>query len=353
MIAGGGGCLGSNLIEHWLPQGHEICAIDNFATGRREVLPTVTGLEVVEGSIADPGLLTNCFERFRPTHVVHSAAAYKDPNDWSEDIATNVLGTTMLAKASLEYGVSRFVNFQTALCYGRSTQVPIPIEHPTAPFTSYGISKTAGEAYLMQSELPVVSLRLANICGPRLSIGPIPTFYKRLKAGRECFCSDTVRDFMDIRDFFTLMDLVMQEDADCGVFNVSTGEGHSMKDVFDAVARYLDMIPPEVAVLPPEADDVPIVVLDPEMTEKKMGWRANVSFEETISRQLKWYDAYGVTNVFSHLKTPKHDEPVKNPKTVIPAKAGIYNRLVLLDSRLRGNDNSCNFSTFYRFIKHS
>jgi len=93
LITGGAGCLGSNLIEHWQPKGHEIFVIDNFATGKREVLPQVTGLEVVEGSIADEKLVRECFERFKPTHVIHSAASYKDPNDWVEDVAANVTGT--------------------------------------------------------------------------------------------------------------------------------------------------------------------------------------------------------------------------------------------------------------------
>ena len=90
------------------------------------------------------------------------------------------------------------------MCYGRPNNIPIPINHPTAPFTSYGISKTAGESYLLQSDLPVVSLRLANICGPRLAIGPIPTFYQRLKENKDCFCSETVRDFLDISDYILL-----------------------------------------------------------------------------------------------------------------------------------------------------
>ena len=93
LITGGAGCLGSNLIEHWQPKGHEIFVIDNFATGKREVLPQVTGLEVVEGSIADEKLVRECFERFKPTHVIHSAASYKDPKDWVEDVAANVTGT--------------------------------------------------------------------------------------------------------------------------------------------------------------------------------------------------------------------------------------------------------------------
>ena len=178
LITGGAGCLGSNLIEHWLPQGHDILALDNFATGKREVLPVlppVKGLQVVEGSVADAATVGKCFDGFKPELVVHSAAAYKDPADWREDAATNVGGAINVARASEKAGVKRLINFQTALAYGRPRSVPIPADHPVAPFTSYGISKAAGEQYLMMSGLPVISLRLANITGPRLAIGPIPT----------------------------------------------------------------------------------------------------------------------------------------------------------------------------------
>jgi nucleoside-diphosphate-sugar epimerase len=202
-------------------------------------------------------------------------------------------------------GVRRFVNFQTALCYGRPSRVPIPVDHPLAPFTSYGISKTAGEQYVGLADLPAVSLRLANVCGPRLAIGPIPTFYKRLKAQQGCFCSDTIRDFLDISDFFAIVDLALREGAPTGTFNVSTGAGHSIRDVFVAVAAYIGVEPPDVPVVPAGPDDVPAVVLDPTQTERAFGWRAQVGFSETIRRQLEWYDRYGVTDVFSHLAAPK------------------------------------------------
>ncbi len=311
LISGGAGCLGSNLIERYLPLGHEICVIDNFATGKREVVPAVPGLTVVEGTIADQKLVMDTFTKFKPTHVIHSAASYKDPQNWAEDATTNVLGTIHLAKAALSAGVIRLVNFQTALCYGRPQQIPIPVNHPTAPFTSYGISKTAGEEYLLRSGLSVISLRLANICGPRLAIGPIPTFYKRLKAKQKCFCSDTSRDFLDISDFFSLMDKVLSADTPSGVFNVSSGEGHTILEVFTTVAEYLGIAPPEVPVMPVGNDDVPVVVLDPTVTEQTFGWRAQVNFKETIRHQLLWYDAHGVTDIFSHLAVPKSNNSVK------------------------------------------
>lgn len=306
LITGGAGCLGSNLIERYIPAGHEVFVIDNFATGKREVLPPVAGLTLVEGSVADQALVDRCFDEFQPTHVIHSAAAYKDPANWREDAATNVTGTINVVDAAKRHQVKRFVNFQTALCYGRPTQVPIPVEHPARPFTSYGISKTAGEQYLMMAELPTVSLRLANVTGPRLAIGPIPTFYKRLQAGQKCFCSDTVRDFLDMEDFFGVMDKVMADDAPTGVFNVSTGEGHTIKDIFDVVVSHLGITLSEpVPVVPPGADDVPAVVLDPSKTEAAFGWKAKYGFEDTIRRMLAWYDKHGVTDVFSHLAAPK------------------------------------------------
>lgn len=306
LITGGAGCLGSNLIERYIPAGHEVFVIDNFATGKREVLPPVAGLTVVEGTIADQALVDRCFDQFQPTHVIHSAAAYKDPANWREDAATNVTGTINVVDAAKRHQVKRFVNFQTALCYGRPAQVPIPVDHPARPFTSYGISKTAGEQYLLMAELPTVSLRLANVTGPRLAIGPIPTFYKRLQAGQKCFCSDTVRDFLDMEDFFTVMEKVMEDDAPTGVFNVSTGDGRTIKDIFDVVVSHLGLTLSEpVPVVPPGADDVPAVVLDPSKTEAAFGWKAKYGFEETIRRMLAWYDKHGVTDVYSHLAAPK------------------------------------------------
>jgi len=312
LITGGAGCLGSNLIERYVPAGHEVLVIDNFATGKREVLPPVPGLTVVEGSIADAALVDRCFDEFRPSHVIHSAAAYKDPSDWREDAATNVTGTINVVAAARRHKVRRLVYFQTALCYGRPDRVPIPVDHPTRPFTSYGISKLAGEHYALMADLPVASLRLANVTGPRLSIGPIPTFYKRLKAGQGCFCSETVRDFLDMDDFFSVMDIVMQDAAPTGVFNISTGEGRTIKDVFDAVVNYLGITLSEpVPVVPPGADDVPAVVLDPSHAREVLGWQAKIGFDDTIRHMLRWYDAHGVSDIHSHLAAPGRTQGAK------------------------------------------
>lgn len=303
LITGGAGCLGSNLVEHWLPLGHELFVIDNFATGKREVVPELPGLTVREGTIAEASLVNDCFVAFNPEIVIHAAAAYKDPDDWIEDARTNVIGSAHVSRAAKVHGVKRLINFQTALCYGRPQKLPIPNSHPTAPFTSYGITKTAGEQFMLLSGVPMLSLRIANVTGPRLAIGPIPTFYKRLKAGQDCFCSDTSRDFLDMADFLAFMDITIKADAPIGIFNVSSGEAHSIKEIYDLVTSYLGLDPKNVPIVPPAADDVPVVSLDATETLREFGWKAQISFVEAIRRQLAWYDQYGITDVFSHLKS--------------------------------------------------
>jgi len=304
LITGGAGCLGATLVETHIGRAHKVLVIDNFATGKRELVPEVPGLTVVEGTIADSDLVDRAFGDFAPTHIVHAAAAYKNPADWREDVRTNIEGTINVVAAAKRHGITRLINLQTALCYGRPNVVPIPVDHPLAPFTSYGISKTAGETYVLTSGLPAVSLRLANVTGPRLAIGPIPTFYKRLQGGQACFCSDTIRDFLDMDDFVALMDLVLDGSVS-GVFNVSTGEGHSIKEVFDIVADHVGAhLDQPVPIVPPGADDVSAVVLDPVKTIRDLGWQPRYGFEETVRRLLAWYDEHGVTDIYSHLSEP-------------------------------------------------
>lgn len=245
------------------------------------------------------------FADFAPTHVVHSAAAYKDPDDWREDVASNVLGSVNVVAAARTAKVERFVNFQTALCYGAPEQVPIPVDHPCRPVASYGISKTAGEAYVAASGLPFVSLRLASIIGPRLTIGAIPTFYQRLKAGKSVFCTTAVRDFLAMSDFLAFMDLAMKTGAPTGIFNLGPGKGHSIKDVLVAVAGAIDAaVPDPIDIRPVGADDVETVVLDPAETTRAFGWKAQVSFEKAIADMVRWYDAHGISAIHTHLKAP-------------------------------------------------
>ena len=89
------------------------------------------------------------------------------------------------------------------------------------------------------------------------------------------------------------------------MYNVSTGVGSSIKDVFDEVVKHLNISVPEVPIVAIGTDDVREVVLDSSYTQKVFNWSPKFDFRETIKKQLMWYDKYGVTDIFSHLSLPK------------------------------------------------
>jgi UDP-glucose 4-epimerase len=306
LITGGGGFIGSHLADRLLESGHEVLVIDNYATGRRDNLVEHEGLTVVEDTIADAPAVERAFESFAPTHVVHAAAAYKDPQAWAEDSLTNTLGTANVVQATKAAGLDRLVYFQTALCYGtQPEEQPVSLGHPVRPDSSYAISKTAGEQYIELGLPDYVSFRLANAYGPRNISGPLPTFYQRLTAGKPCFVMDTRRDFIYVDD---LIDVVMRalDGQGSGKYHVSSGSDFSIKELFDATLKALDIrLEEEVEVRPRGEDDAFTILLDPTRTHDDFpGWQITTTLEEGVAKAIEYYRERGVEQTFTHLKVP-------------------------------------------------
>ncbi|MEW6278766.1 MAG: NAD-dependent epimerase/dehydratase family protein [Candidatus Eremiobacterota bacterium] len=308
LITGGAGFIGSHLTDKLLERGDHVLVVDNYQTGRRDNLCPEKNLEIVEGTVADTALMEGLFHRFQPAVVVHAAAAYKDPDNWLEDLYTNGVGTVNVVKGCQKHGVKRLVYFQTALCYGiKPTQQPVQLDHPHWPDSSYAISKTTGENYLVISGLSWVSFRLANVYGPRNISGPLPTFYSRLTTGKPCFVMDTRRDFVYIDDLIAVV-MKAVDGMGQGVYHVSSGSDVAIKDLFDATIKALGIhLDDPVEVRPRGEDDAPTILLDPARTNQDFGWKAVAGLEDGVRQAIEYYKAHGVTETYTHLKQP---EPV-------------------------------------------
>ena len=302
LITGGAGFIGSHLSDRLLAKGYKVLVIDNFATGRRDNLKTHANLELVEASITDSKLVTDLMTRFQPDVVVHAAASYKDPDNWAEDSLTNVLGTAIVAKASVAAKVSRFVYFQTALCYGlKPLEQPITLNHPILPGgSSYAISKTAGEEYVHLSGLNYVTFRLANAYGPRNISGPLPTFYKRLTNNQPCFIADTRRDFVYVDDMINCVEQAV-EGQGSGTYHLSSGSDYSIKELFDGTTKALGLNI-DLAVNPRNPDDVYSILLDPSRTKADFNWSVKTSLTTGIQQTIEYYKEFGIQETFTHLR---------------------------------------------------
>ena len=53
LVTGGAGFIGSHLVEELVRRGERVRAADSFITGKRENLAHVSGVELLEGDLAD------------------------------------------------------------------------------------------------------------------------------------------------------------------------------------------------------------------------------------------------------------------------------------------------------------
>jgi UDP-glucose 4-epimerase len=303
-VTGGCGQIGSHIIEMLLRRGDEVLAIDNLATGRREHLAEHPKLQCVIDTIADRERIDELMSSFRPDVLVHTAASYKDPNDWYNDTLTNCVGGSNVIAAAKAHGVRRFIYFQTALCYGlKPLHQPIRLDHPKLPAnSSYAISKTANEDYLEISGLDFVTFRLANVVGPRNLSGPLPIFYQRLRDGKRCFVTTARRDFVFVSD---LARTVVQacDGKGRGAYHFSSGTDIAIKDLYDAVvaAMKLPACPqPEIRELGP--DDAPSILLDPSRTFADFSDVRFTPLPEIVTAAVAYYQKYGTAGELTHLR---------------------------------------------------
>lgn len=304
LVTGGLGQIGSHVAEMLLERGDEVLVIDNLATGRREHLQYHPKLNVVIGSIADQGLIEKLVNDFEPHAIVHTAASYKDPDDWYNDTLTNCVGGAIMVDAAKKHKVERFIYFQTALCYGlKPMQQPIRLDHPRLPgSSSYSITKTTNEFYLELSGIDYVTFRLANVVGPRNVAGPLPIFYQRLKDGKRCFVTNARRDFVFVKDLAQVV-LKAIDGAGHGAYHFSSGKDVAIQELYDAVITALD-IPgkPNAEVKELGPDDVFSILLDPSRTFQDFGDIKFTPLQTTVSEAMKYYQQHGTLGEYTHLR---------------------------------------------------
>jgi len=308
-VTGGAGQVGSTVIDMLTARGDDVLAIDNFSTGRRDNLANSPKVNLIEGTIADGGLIEQLFAEFKPEVVIHTAASYKDPEDWGTDALVNAAGTANIAKASKTHKVARLIYFQTALCYGTKPQEsPITLNHPINPVnSSYAISKTAGENYVQFSGVDWVTFRLANVIGPRNVSGPLPIFYRRLSEGKKCFVTPARRDFCFAED---LAKVVVQAvgGKGQGTYHFSSGKDVSIRELYDAVVRAMKLNDyPEPEEKPLGPDDAASILLDPSRTFADFGSVHFTSLDDIALSAVDHWKTHGVEGGYTHLKLDKSE----------------------------------------------
>jgi UDP-glucose 4-epimerase len=172
----------------------------------------------------------------------------------------------------------------------------------TNPMSYYGAGKLAIEefirAYSQQTGNGATIIRPANIYGPgqlaKKQFGIIPTLFNAITNG-ETFTiwgdGSAVRDYLYIDDFIDLCQRLLLPDINgdsLGLFNVGSGQGHSILDLYHSVEKVTGL-ELQIDFQPGRGVDVPTVVLDCSRAAQKLWWSAHTTLEAGLSETWKWY----------------------------------------------------------------
>jgi dihydroflavonol-4-reductase len=168
LITGGGGFIGSHLVEKQLGHGHQVRTVDRNLS-RLAHLAGHPRLEMLSADITSPELPALLA---RGVDVVyHLAAAHLQRGlPESHYVAVNVAATERLLTAARSAGVGRVVHCSSVGVYGPLAHVPADEGTPCHPVHAYGRTKLAGERAALrigqQTGLSVVVARPAWVYGP-------------------------------------------------------------------------------------------------------------------------------------------------------------------------------------------
>lgn len=299
-ILGGAGFIGSHLAEALVAAGHAVRLFDRPGFAMPAALEQSTAVERIEGDFLRQEDLARAIEGCDVVfHLVSTTLPENSNLNPHYDVETNVLGTLRLLDLVRASSVRKIIFISSGgTVYGIPERVPVAETHPTNPTTSHGIGKLMIEKYLgLYHSLHGVEycvLRLANPYGERQRAdavqGAVAVFLHRALQDQmiDVWGDGTVtRDFIYIGDAVTAIVKSMQYSGPHRLFNVGSGIGLSINDVFAEIERALDR-PVRRNYLPGRNFDVPVNILDIGRIRRALDWQPTITFATGIRRAMAW-----------------------------------------------------------------
>jgi len=316
LVTGGAGYIGSHTCKILAGAGYTPVVYDSLDLGHRWA---VKYGPLVEGDLSDGKRLREALSGHRAGAVVHFAGSTyvgESMGNPRKYFRNNLANSLNLIEAMQDTGVETLVYSSTCATYGYPETIPIPEDHPQRPVSPYGDSKYAverairwfGEAY----GLRWAALRYFNAAGadPDGEIGEdhdpethlIPIVIEAALGKRshvDIFGTDyPTGDGTAVRDYVHVCDLgeahrlaleYLQRGGESSAFNLGTGNGHSVREVIQAVGRAGGREAPfqETGRRPGDPAEL---IADARRASESLGWRPRLSgLDKIVETAWNWH----------------------------------------------------------------
>ncbi|MDX2073979.1 MAG: SDR family oxidoreductase [Alphaproteobacteria bacterium] len=305
VVTGGGGFIGSHLVDRLLAEGRKVKVIDNFSVGRPKNLEQHKdnlSLAVVAGDVCDEEMVESVLAGAE--HVYHLAAradivpSIQEPKEYYR---SNVDGTFNVLQAASKAKVKRFVYVASSSCYGIPDQYPTKESAAIRPQYPYALTKRLGEELMMHwaqvYKLPAVSVRFFNIYGPRArtsgTYGAVfGVFLAQLLAGKPLTIvgdGEQTRDFTFVSDAVDALITAAHSNKVGEIYNVGSDRPVSVNLLVELLGAK------DTVHIPKRPGEPDCTFADTTKIKRDLNWKAKVTFEEGVKIMLEnidyWRDA--------------------------------------------------------------
>lgn len=329
LVTGGTGYIGSHTTVELQAAGYDVVIIDNLSNSNEDVLDgieRISGIRpvFVKGDCTDIDCLRDIFEKYNNIKGIINFAASKAVGESVEKpilYYRNNLNTLYnLLELMPLYGVKGLVFSSSCTVYGEPDVNPVTEKSPIKKATSpYGNTKQISEEVIedfINSGAPIKStiLRYFNPVGahPSAEIGELPNGVPQnlvpyltqtaigIRKELSVFGNDySTPDGSCVRDFINVVDLAkahvcaldrMLENPECEtleIYNLGTGNGVSVLELINAFEKATSVKVP-YKIVGRRHGDIEKVWGDATKANEVLGWKAEVSIEETMRTAWNW-----------------------------------------------------------------
>ncbi|MFO7981158.1 MAG: UDP-glucose 4-epimerase GalE [Candidatus Aminicenantes bacterium] len=315
LVSGGAGYIGSHTSKALIKQGFQTIILDNFSSGKRELIPKGT-YKVIEKDLANKNSIIQTFKEHSIRAVFHFASliqvgeSYNHPHKY---YSANLINSLNLLEAMLRTDVKYFIFSSSAAVYGIPKQIPIRESHQLNPVNPYGKTKHMVETLLQDYNraygLKFASLRYFNAAGadPDTELGEmhdpethlIPNILLSLlqkNRNLEIYGTDfPTKDGTAIRDYIHVTDLAeahvlalkyLTKSNKSEFINLGTNKGYSIREILKKTEQITGK-KVSFKEKPRRKGDVAVLVASREKALNLLHWEPRYSDIDTII-QTAW-----------------------------------------------------------------
>ncbi|MGM7671723.1 UDP-glucose 4-epimerase GalE [Microbacterium sp. A93] len=311
IVTGGAGYIGAHVVRALADAGLTPVILDDLSSGVASFVPE--GVPFVQGSILDRELVEKTLREHNAEGVIHVAGfkyAGVSVQRPMHTYAQNVEGTRVILEAMDAAGVTNIVFSSSAAVFGTPDVSLVVEETAKKPASPYGESKLIGEWLLRDqaiatadSDKPLrhTSLRYFNVVGSAdptvYDVSPhnlFPIVFEALIAEKtpKIFGDDyNTPDGTNVRDYVHVGDIAaahveaakrLASGASIeAAYNLGSGDGLSVKQIMDAVARVTGIdFTPEIG--PRRPGDPDRIVATGELAARDLDWKMRYTVDEMV-----------------------------------------------------------------------